>query len=106
MSNIFSRMSQKEKQDFNNLDSNKKSELIQTAFIEKISPVMANQIAKAMISGSNQEDERLYKKYVEKMDLFCSHGDENWMDLVNQLLSYLRMAHLEYEKNKIKNQGG
>lgn len=105
MSNIFRGMNRKTKRQFNNLDTDKQTEFLQAAIIEKVSPIMANQIATAMIEGAKQEDERIYKKYVEEMDLYCSHGDANWINLANQMLSYFRMKHLEYEKNRLENQG-
>lgn len=97
--NIFSNMNRKQKREFNSLDNDKKAELIQSALVEKVSGVMAKETAKSMIRGMEFQLEELYTKYVMKMDDFIIDGDFESSNKINEeLLSFLRMKHLEFIK--------
>lgn len=95
MSNILGSFnSKKGKKEFEKMSTEKKAEVIQAAISEKVSGVMATEIAKAMIAGIKQQNKLLYNKFVMQID-GCKSGDQEWIDKVEDLLSYLRTEHLK-----------
>lgn len=109
MPNIFKGMNRKQKREFDKLDSDKKSEILQAAIVDKVSGTMATEIAKAMISGMELEREQLYNNYVSKIqEIYDSRdGDIRYakksIDEIGRLLSYLRVEHLKYIQKQKKN---
>lgn len=103
--NMFSRITKKDIEEFSKLSNEKKAEVIQSAVQEKVSEVMNSEIAKAIITGAELERERIYKRYVSKVDecLESDATDNDELDsYIDDLLSYIRMEHLKF----IKKHGG
>lgn len=100
----FGKLNRKQKRKFNkefkDLDQEKKTEVIQTAFMEQVNHTMSKEIAKAMRDGIQLGKEQLYEKYVKDIDGKRKSSKE-WYDAVDQLLSVLRVNHIEMEKRKI-----
>lgn len=95
---FFENMNRKEKRKFNKLSPDEQAPIIEAELIQKVSPIMADQIAKAMIQGVNLVWEELYTEFVMPID-------EEGADVsskVIELLSAIRTQHLRLETNKAK----
>lgn len=103
----FGKLNRKQKRkfekDFKKLDTEKKTEVIQGAFMEQVNHTMSKEIAKAMRDGIMLGKEQVYNKYVKDIDE-KRKGSKEWYEAVDQLLSYLRVSHIEMEKRKILNE--
>lgn len=100
----FGKLNRKQKRQFNKefqkLDTEKKTEVIQGAFMEQVNHTMGKEVAKSIKTGIELEREQIYKKYVTEID-GKKKGSKDWYTSVDQLLSYLRVSHIEAEKRKI-----
>lgn len=91
----------KSKKEFASLPPESKAKIIEAAIIEKTSGVMAREIAKGIIRGTELEQEHIYNEFVSKIDSFKIDSVE-WIDAVDKLLSYIRVKHLNYIANQSK----
>lgn len=101
MSNILdSFKSKKGKKQWDNLPDESKIITISAAIQEKYGKVMAQEIAKGIITGGELECERIYNSYVIPIDAL-EIGSIEWMGQIDVLLSYLRIKHLNYVSKQI-----
>ncbi len=97
----------KGKKKFEELPPESKSKVIEVAIIEKISPVMAKEVANSMIRGMELEREEIYKKFVENIDMLKVSSDSlAWETEVECLLSYIRKGHLDYMAKQARENKG
>lgn len=103
--NIAKGWNRKQKREFNQMSPEKKGEVIQAAVVQKLAPVMGQEIAKAMITGMKLEREDVYQKFVKNIDDYYNANEMGERELeIEKLLSYFRMAHLDAEKEKMQNE--
>ena len=97
MSNILDAYTKTKKgqKEFNELTPDAKAKVIEAAIIEKTSGVMAQEIAKGIIKGTEIEQEHIYNEFVTKIDAHIIESAE-WHDEVDKLLSYIRVKHVNY----------
>lgn len=69
-------------------------EATKAKFLADVEHALYQSTSNAMINGMLYERERLYENYVAKIDEFAVATD-NWIFSVNELLSFLRIAHVE-----------
>lgn len=91
--------SKKGAKEFEKLPNESKAQVIQAAIIEKTSHVMAQEIAKGIIKGTEFEQEHIYNEFVSKIDAYKIESQE-WHDAVDKLLSYIRVKHVNYLSKK------
>ena len=93
-------MNRKEKRKFNKLYQAEKAQIIEAELNQKVSKVMAQEIAKAMINGMNILYGRLYEDFVMQID--AAESEKEWEEKVGELLSAIRIEYLRIEANKEK----
>lgn len=98
---IFKNMNRKERRAFDKLPADKKGEIIQAGIVSQVSPILQKRIAKAMIDGMRLEKEQIYKKYITKIEAE-KKGSKQWYNAVEELFSYIRIGHVEWEQLKNK----
>lgn len=97
MHEIYSNLSKKDKKAFNKLSNEEKAEIIQANVTDKVSGILLNAITNATIDSMLNTYEMLYQDFVKPYDE--SMSDHSYVD---QLLSELRIKHLEYVKRQNK----
>lgn len=96
MNEFFSNLSSKDKKRFNKLSDEEKAKIIHANVVDKIGDIMLKAITDATIRGMDLAYEDLYQNFVTRFD--NKDVEFNLMDM----LSYLRLKHLEHEKRKNK----
>lgn len=96
---IFKNMNRKERREFDKLPNDKKGEIIHAEIVNQVSPILQKRIAKAMVNGMKLEREQLYQKYLTKIENE-KKGSKAWYNAVDELFSYIRVGHVEWEKAK------
>lgn len=97
----FEHWNRQQKRKFEKLDNDTKAEMLTACIMEKIAPVYNKTIAQSMILGIKLERKEIYDKYVNKIDS-QEYGSKEWLNEVEQLLSYFRVHYLEMEIEKNK----
>lgn len=69
-------------------------EAAKAKFLADVEHILYQKTTDDMIAGIQYERERLYEKYVSKIDEYDICTD-NWISYVNRLLSFLRISHLD-----------
>lgn len=95
---IMDVLSKKQLRGFKDLNETTQVELLQTQLINKVSQVLGRNTTNSMIDGIRIAEENIYKRYVEP------HDNETDIEkkslIVEQLLSYLRLKHVEHIKRQ------
>lgn len=97
---FFKNMNRKEKRKFNKLSPDEQAPIIEAELIQKVSPVMAKEIANSMIVGRKLVWKELYDDFVVRAD--SAENAEEWERVVGELLSTIRLQYLSIESNGIK----
>lgn len=100
---IFDFKSKKGKREFNKLSDDVKARIIYEEVTSKINKIVGKEISNAFVMGTQYEKERIYKKYVTHIDE--SKGNVEIPEIIDDLLSELRKAHIMYVKNNNEEQG-
>lgn len=96
---FFDNMNRKQKRKFNKLSPDEQAPIIEAELIQKVSPIMADQIAKSMITGMDILWQQLFEDYVKKIDEAKDDDVDYW---VNTLISTIRTQHLRIEAQKAR----
>lgn len=96
---FIDRMNRKQKRKFNKLSTDEQAPIIEAELIQKVSPIMAEQISKSMITGMELLWEQLYEDFVKPID---EMDDDEMYAKVDEMLSMIRTQHLKIESNKAK----
>lgn len=100
---FFENMNRKQKRQFNKLSPDEQAPIIEAELIQKVSPVMAKEIANAMIVGGDLVWEKLYTDFVEEYDNLPIHAiREEGSEIIIAILSTIRAQHLRIEASKAK----
>lgn len=98
---IFKNMNRKERRAFDKLPADKKGEVIKSEIVSQVSPILQKRIANAIINGMRLEKEQIYQKYIAKIEAE-KKGSKAWYNAVEELFSYIRIGHVEWEQLKNK----
>lgn len=101
MSNIFEGMNRKSRRGFNKLHDEQKQEVIRSAIMDKVSGVMAGEVAKSIITGMQLAHEQLYTKYVSAIDELQVNGEDSSQE-IEKLLGHIRTEYLKIMTEKRK----
>lgn len=88
---------EKGKKQFNKLSAKDKQAVAEVAIADAVNKALSKHIPEAIIQGRRLSLESLYQKHVQNIDRMAT-GDKEWVLAVNQLLSDIRLGHVEYEK--------
>lgn len=97
----------KKRKQFNNLSPDDKKTILQTAIAAEVSNSFRDAIANAVINGEMLRNKILYDKYVKKIDELPdgTSDSDQYSELIQGLLSDIRMRQIMYEKSKKKSDG-
>lgn len=99
---LIDKMNRKQKRKFNKLSPDEQAPIIEAELIQKVSPIMAKEIAKAMITGMDLVYEKLFDEFVNPLD--TTDSEDEWNMMINNLLSLIRTQYLRIETNKANEQ--
>lgn len=93
-------MNRKQKRRFNKLSPDEKAPIIEAELVQKVSPILAQEISKAMIAGMNLVYEKLFDEFVNPLD--TADSEDEWNMMINNMLSLIRTQYLRIEARKAK----
>lgn len=96
----------KKRKQFNNLSSDDKKTILKTAIAAEVSNSFITAFAIASLNGEMLRNKILYNKYVKKIDKLpdCTSDSDQYSELIQGLLSDIRMRQIMYEKSKKKSE--
>lgn len=97
---FFENMSRKQKRKFNKLSPEEQAPIIEAELIQKVSQIMAKEIANSMIRGMNLLWTQLFEDFVIPLDNV--ENDDEWHKKISELLSLIRTQYLRIEASKAK----
>lgn len=102
---FIDKMNRKQKRQFNKLSPDEQAPIIEAELIQKVSPVMADQISKSMIAGMNLVWENIYTSHVRMIDkLDEDENSDEWKERVNALLSEIRKQYIRVKAKEDENE--
>lgn len=89
---------------FNKLSDKDKQKVLEIVIKNMMNSALVSASSNGVMNGMYLKGERFYTDYVEKMDKMDSHSQE-WSDMVEKLLSDIRVCHVEYQKRQEQQNG-
>lgn len=87
----------KGKKQFNELSEKDKQAVAEVAIADAVNKALSKHIPEAIVRGGQLKMNALYERHVQAIDKMAT-DDKEWVLAVNQLLSDIRLGHVEYEK--------
>lgn len=97
---FFEKMNRKQKRKFNKLSPEEQAPIIEAELVQKVSPIMAKEIANSMIAGADLVWEQLYSDYVSMID--ATYEESELRLRIEALLGKIRTQYLRIQSDKAK----